>query len=137
MLRAKVEALESATTPARAISSLEHSLMSVLQRVENNNAGRDSVVEHLWTKVIAQERDLTAAVEHLMELCVSLTERLEVQTQQEHELVETVRRGLPRGEGTSGRSRVIGGSMFATENSPADVIDLEEPRHNDGWHNAS
>ena len=137
ILRAKVASLESGMTPSAAIVCLEQSLMTGLHRLENNNVGRDSVVEHLWQKVIEQEHDLTVAIERLMELCDSLTQRIDVQVRQERELAESIRRGLPNGEPASEKARVVAGSMFAAAAPPADVIDLEEPRRNEGWHNAS
>ncbi len=138
ILRARVDALESGLTPARAIDYLEHSLQTSLLRLENNNVGRDSVVEHLWQKVVAQERDLTTAIEHLGELCNALTERIEAQVRQERELAESLQRALPRGESSAERERVVAGSMFGSAAGTADVIDLEEqPRPREGWHNAS
>jgi hypothetical protein len=136
-LRARVSALETGLTPARAIDLLEHSLMLGLNRLENNNVARDTVVEHLWQKLADQEQDLTAALHSLATLCEALTERLDAQVRQEHELTESMRRELQRGEPTTDKERVVAGSMFGSAAGTADVIDLEEPRRGEGWHNAS
>jgi hypothetical protein len=125
ILRAKIEALESARSVSEATARLEQMLLGGLQRIASDNAARDSVVEHLWHKVIDREHDLAAAIEHLLDVSEALADRLDAQDREQRVLVDLLRVGLQRLE--PGPAKPI----------EADVIDLDEPRRGDEWHTAS
>jgi len=146
VLRSKVAALEAERSLSSAIERVEHALDSALQNIESSNAGRDSVVEHLWYKVIDQEHGVTGATERVVQLCDALAERLELQESQQRELLEAMRPVLQIAEVARDRTpRVIGGSMFGSDDGAAEVIDLDEAdrhprdvaRRDNGWHTAS
>jgi len=146
VLRAKVAALEAERSLSSSIERVEHALDSALQSIESRNAGRDSVVEHLWHKVIDQEHDVTDAAERIVELCSALAERLELQQSQQHELLEAMGPVLQIADVAHDRMpRVIGGSMFGSDDVAAEVIDLDDAdrhprdvaRRDNGWHTAS
>jgi hypothetical protein len=145
VLRAKVDALEAERSLSSAIERVERAIASALQSIESSNAGRDSVVEHLWYKVIDQEHDVTGATERLVQLCDSLSERLALHETRQRELVEPIRPVLPIGGVVPRSSRVIGGSMFGPEEVAAEIIDLDDAerhprdtgRRDSGWHTAS
>jgi hypothetical protein len=117
VLRAKVDTLEAALSAGAASARLEQVVLSGLQRLATDNAARDSVVEHLWHKVIDREHDLAAAIEHLLDVSEALADRLDAQDREQRVLVDLLRVGLQRLE--PGVPKTIG----------ADVIDLDEPRH--------
>jgi hypothetical protein len=135
ILRAKIDALESALAAGTTTARLEQILLGGLQRIASDNAARDSVVEHLWTKVIDREHDLAAAIEHLLDVSTALADRLDAQDREQRVLVELLRVGLRRLE--PGTEKVIGGSVPAGDQNEADVIELDEPRRGDEWHTAS
>jgi hypothetical protein len=135
LLRAKIDGLEAASSAKAASARLEQMLLSGLQRISSDNTARDSVVEHLWHKVIDREHDLAAAIEHLLDVSEALADRLDAQDREQRVLVDLLRVGLQRLE--PGTGNVIGGSVFGSDANGADVIDLDEPRRGDGWHTAS
>ena len=110
---------------SEATARLEQMLLGGLQRIASDNAARDSVVEHLWHKVIDREHDLAAAIEHLLDVSEALADRLDAQDREQRVLVDLLRVGLQRLE--PGPAKPI----------EADVIDLDEPRRGDEWHTAS
>jgi len=134
-----------------AIAHLEDTTSTVLRQGESSQAARDSVVTHLWHKVIDQEHELTDAIRELSGLCASLTERIETQDRQQQELLEVIRvLGQKHDLPSHGNApKLVGGSVFSTANvNDPEVIDVTEPlddneetvedapRRGDRWHPA-
>jgi hypothetical protein len=147
LLRARLDKLESETPPTRAIEHLEGTISTFLQHSESAQAARDATVVHLWHKVIDQEHDVNAAVQQLVSLCASLTERLEAQDREQQELLDVIRvlaqkLELPSNAATPG---LLGDVIDITELSPPPLTseqprsgfdeqsDHDEPRRGDGW----
>lgn len=103
------------TAIAEAMSSVHATLVNDVHEIERSSATTDVAVEHLWRKVIQQEQALTAAVEHLAQVCAALTMRIDAEARERRALIETVTRVAT---GVTARPRIIGGSVYATDGEP-------------------
>src|SRR5262249_41991097 len=129
LIRAALDRLESQPSAAMAISDLQQTMSTFLQRSDSIEAARDTVVAHLWQKVIDQEHCITTAMRQLVSLCALLSERLEGQDRQQQELFEVIRVLAQKLElptpTAAGSETLIGGSFTAGPEPKRDVdIDL-------------
>jgi len=129
LVRAALDRLESQPSAATAVADLQKTISTFQQRSDSVGAARDTVVAHLWQKVIDQEHSVTAAMRQLVGLCALLRERLESQDRQQQELFEVIRvlankLELPMPTAAGGE-RLIGGSFAAGPEPKRDVdVDL-------------
>jgi hypothetical protein len=135
LLVAALDKLGSQPSPELAIAHLEGTLSALLQHNESAQAARDSIVGHLWRKVIDQEHDLTATIRQLVSLCAALSERLEIQHREQQELLDVVRVLGQKLELPSNASTPLSTPLVIDITEP--TLDQDEPRRGDGWHAAS
>ena len=97
-----------------AIGRIESAMSADLQRAEREQSATESVVEHLWYKVIDQEHDLTGALHDVARMCALLGERIQAEREERRALTEAISMLAGRSLPPASRPRLVGGSVFAT-----------------------
>jgi hypothetical protein len=119
---ARIEALESEASLTEALTVLERTIASSLREVRQGHAATESVVEHLWYKVVDQEHQLTRSLAQVAQLCELLVDRLEGERLQQGRLATVLEalaaESAPRVTALPARERVIGGTVRPGEAAP-------------------
>ncbi len=124
---------------ADAVADIGTTVSEGLQHTQEAQAATEAAVEQLWSRVVDREQELTEAVEQLVQVCVSLAERIESVQLDRRALADAMtllaRQSLPPpSPSPPTQDRVVGGSVFGTPALESNGSSDEGIREPGGWH---